>query len=350
MHLPGVVDSIYFYYPAGYKVNYLFRSWQYKSARELRKMKKVLITDKVHDILITSLKSAGFGVDYEPDVSPDMARHMVEQYNGLIVNSRIPCNRSFLDHARHLDFIGRLGSGLDFIDLKAARQHNIEIISSPEGNAQAVAEHVIGMLLCLSNNLCKANREVRMYDWQRESNRGKEIGGNTIGILGFGHTGSAVAHRLSTWGMNILTFDKYKKNINASCPYVGEVSMDDLLRHSDILSIHLPLTNETLGWVGRDFLHKMKPGAILINSSRGPIVKLAALVNALENGHLGGACLDVLENEVMSDLNESERATLDRLFLQERVILSPHIAGWTVQSLQKIAGVLADKILNFYHI
>ncbi len=311
-------------------------------------MKHILVTDKVHPRLLKGLENYGMNVTYKPKMPYEEVKKVAHSYNGIIINSKVICDKKFLTSHQHLDFIGRLGSGLDIIDLAQAKELGVEIINSPEGNANAVAEHAIGMLLCLVNNIARANQEVHQFIWNREPNRGFELEGRTIGIYGFGHTGSALAHKLQTWGVNLIAYDKYRTEIEADYPYVKSVNLDQLLDQSDILSVHLPLTAETRGIVDQSLLQKCKKGLILINTSRGPIVDTVALADQLEAGTLAGACLDVLENEKLDTLSQEQESVYQRLFKLDQVILTPHIAGWTQESLVKIADYLLMKIGRFY--
>lgn len=312
--------------------------------------KKVLVTDKVHPLLIDGMRAKGLTVDDHPKMSYEDVRVAVAEYQGLIINSKVVCDKRFLDEAVHLDFIGRLGSGLDIIDLPYAEQINVAIISSPEGNANAVAEHALGMLLSLTNSVSRAHHDVLQFKWNREPNRGTEITGKTIGLIGFGHTGSAFANKLSGMNVKILVYDKYRKNIAQEFTKVKEVTLDDLIKQSDVISIHLPLTLETRYMVDKNFLSKMKENAILINTSRGKIVVTEELNKSLKAGRLSGACLDVLENEKPETWTESEQVMYTELFNNRKALITPHIAGWTHQSLESIASILLKKICNFYQL
>jgi len=311
-------------------------------------MKSVLVTDKVHPLLNEGLEQMGMTVVYEPKMPYDEVKKTVQEHNGIIINSKVICDESFLRTNKHLEFIGRLGSGLDIVDLPVAKSLGIEVIRSPEGNANAVAEHAIGMLLCLVNNIARANNEVSQLSWNREANRGIELEGRTLGIYGFGYTGSALANKLQSWGMNLITYDKYRTDIDKEAPYVREVPLDELIESSDILSVHLPLTVETKGIINKGLLSKCKPGAIIINTSRGSILKTQDLLHHLKKGHISGACLDVLENEKMDQLTPNQRSVYTELLSMDQVIATPHVAGWTQESLVKIAQYLLNKISAFY--
>ena len=304
---------------------------------------RVLITDDVHPYLIEGLTSLGYAVDDYPRISMDETLQRIRPYTGLIVNSKIRVDDRLLDQAPHLEWVGRLGSGLDIFDLPACAGHKVAVINSPEGNANAVAEHALGMLLALQNNLLRADREVRQFDWNREDNRGMELAGKRMGIYGFGNNGSQFARKLAGMEMEVWAYDKYKNNYLGEFPYVAEKQMEDMFA-CEIISLHLPLTTETHHLVDAQFLGQCRPGTILINTSRGAIVKTADLVKALEAGQLQGACLDVFENEKPATMMEEEKAMYRRIFALDQVVLSPHIAGWTHESKFKIARVLVDKI------
>ena len=268
-------------------------------------------------------------------------------FDGIIINSKVICDQGFLERFDHLDFIGRLGSGLDIIDLKFAKEKGIQVISSPEGNANAVGEHALGMLLSLLHNITQAHKDVLQLNWNREPNRGIELKGMTVGIIGFGHTGPAFANKLRGAGVDILVYDKYRKDLD-QLDQIQNSSLENLLEQSDIVSIHLPLTLETAYMVNRSFLRQMKVGALLINTSRGKILDTSALKEALESGHLGGACLDVLENEKPETWTADERSIYESVINRKNVIVTPHIAGWTHESLKLIAEILLEKIVAFY--
>ncbi len=310
-------------------------------------MKKALITDGVDPLLIKGLEGLGFDCDYHPKISLAQTTSMIEPYEGLIINSKIKVDKHFLDKAKHLKFIGRLGSGMEIIDQNYAAQKGVAVFSAPEGNCNAVAEHALGMLLALANNMLRSDRQLRNMEWNREQNRGVEIMGKTIGIIGFGHTGSAFAQKLSGMGMTILAYDKYKENYTDAYSYVIESDMDRIFREADIISFHLPLTKEVIHLVEGDFIRKCKDGVILINTSRGKVIKTESLIEGLESGNIGGACLDVFENEKPLTFSKEESTLYQRLYTFDQVVLSPHVAGWTIESKRRLAAILLDKISTF---
>ena len=308
-------------------------------------MKRVLITDLVHEKLIEGFEAAGFHCDYDPDISLEAVHKIVSDYEGIIINTKIKTDQNLLDKASRLEFIGRLGSGLEIIDLEYAKSKNIRVVNSPEGNRNAVAEQAIGMLLALSNHLIRGDREVRDFHWDREKNRGFEISGLTMGIIGFGNTGSSLAKRLRGFDMNILAYDKYRKDYEKEFPYVKETDLKEIHEKADIISFHLPLTSETLHFMDKGFIDVCKKPIIIINTSRGKVLKTKDLILGLKSGKIRGACLDVFENEKVKTFTEEEITMYKSLYTMENVVLSPHVAGWTIESKRKIAEVLLDKIL-----
>jgi D-3-phosphoglycerate dehydrogenase len=308
-------------------------------------MKRVLITDDCHPLLMESLAELGFSCDFRPDITLEETRAVIAGYEGLIINSKILVDRSFLDLAVQLRFVGRLGSGMEIVDRPYATLRGVAVFSSPEGNRNAVAEQALGMLLTLSNHLLRADREVRQKIWLREANRGWELKGKTIGIIGFGHTGSQFAKKLAGMEMKVLAFDRYLNDYSEGMPWVLEVdSLEVIIERADIISLHLPLTAETKHLVHADFIQKCKPGFILINTSRGACVDTASVVAGLRSGQIGGACLDVYENEKPATYSEQESIIYEALFGFENVVVTPHIAGWTQDSKRLLAETLLKKI------
>ena len=310
-----------------------------------RLQKHVLVTDTAHQYLIDGLREY-YKVVYKPAIDYEEVCHSIGKYSGLVINSKIKVDHSFLERATNLEWIGRLGSGLDVIDLIETKRRNIHVINSPEGNANAVGEHALGMLLTLFNKIIAGNEMVRsLSPWNREQMRGVEIDGLTVGIIGCGHTGSAFVKKLSGFDVQILIYDKYKKRIPAIHRFQHETNLAELLQRADIVSFHLPLTKETNGWIDGSFLDQMKPGATLINTSRGKILNLDHLCARLENGSISGACLDVFENEKPRKYSSDELNTMKRLSRMNQVVLTPHVAGWTKESKKKIAEILLKKII-----
>ena len=306
----------------------------------------ILVTDHTHPVLPQLLREAGHHVDIDPAVDYDSLLAVVGRYDALVVRSKIVIDRNFLDHARHLRCIGRVGAGMETIDVDYAARMGIACLNSPEGNQDAVGEHAVGLLLALFDHIARADAEVRRGLWQREANRGLEVKGKTIGIIGFGHMGSAFAQRLQGFECTLLAYDKYKPAGYAP-EYVQEVSLDELQRRADVVSLHVPLTDETHYMVDSAFLHAFAKDIFLINTSRGPVVKTTDLTAALEEGKVQGAALDVLEYEDMTqDALNGTLATQLSPLISHRVVLTPHVAGWTAESKEKLARVLAGKIIQ----
>jgi D-3-phosphoglycerate dehydrogenase len=306
----------------------------------------VLITDAVHELLILGLEEAGYECHYQPDINPEIVSERMQTYTGIIINSKITVDRAFLKSAPNLKFIARLGSGLEIIDLDAAREKGVLVHRSPDGNCDAVAEHALGMLLALANNLCTANVELRNKIWRREELRGWELMGKNIAIIGFGFTGSAFAKRLSGFGVRVLAYDKYRKDFAKDDAYVTESQLDQIYEEADVLSIHLPLNQETKGLVNDEFFNKFKKPIVLINTSRGEIAHTKAILNALDSRKLLGACLDVFENEKPTTYTGEQEILFADLFKRPNVLLSPHIAGWTHESKRRLSQLLLQRILN----
>lgn len=306
----------------------------------------VLITDAVHPLLLEGLQQAGYYCVYQPDIAASVVLNTIKDYVGIVINSKILVDKKFLDRAPKLEFVARLGSGLEIIDLDYARQKGVLVHRSPDGNCDAVAEHAIGMLLALANNLCRGNQEVRQKIWQREANRGWELMGKTVGIIGFGYTGSAFAKRLSGFGVEILAYDKYKSGYAKNLKNVLETDLEQIVQKADIISLHLPLTTETRYWADDAFFDKLEKPIVLVNSSRGAVLNTASLLNALDKGIVIGACLDVFENEKPKTYSEEQEKLFADLFARENIILTPHVAGWTRESKERLSKLLLDRILG----
>lgn len=310
---------------------------------------RILFLDTVHPVLEERLSAAGHHCEHDYSCSYDELLMRIADFEGLVLRSRIPIDRTLLQSARKLRFVARSGSGLENIDLVAAEEFGIEVISSPEGNRVAVGEHAIGMLLMLLNHLKRADAEVRAGLWRREANRGQELASRTVGIIGYGQMGSAFAERLSGFGCRVLLYDKYRTLHPAG--KAEHVSLQTLQKEADVISLHLPLSEETRHYVNREFIAACSKPFILINTSRGNQVDSEALLDGLDSGAIEGACLDVLEFETSSFEalgSASQPAAFQRLVADERVLFSPHVAGWTEESYLKLSEVLASKILNSF--
>jgi D-3-phosphoglycerate dehydrogenase len=296
--------------------------------------------------LIEGLGQLGFACDYRPDVSPEETRRAMAPYAGLVINSKIRVDAALLDAAPQLRFVARLGSGREVVDEPAAAARGVAAVFSPEGNRNAVAEHALGMLLALANQIVRGDREVRRREWQREARRGWELAGRTVGIVGFGHTGSSFARKLAGFDVRVLAYDKYlPRGYAADWPGVVEApSLEAVQQQADVVSLHLPLTGETRHLVDAAFLAGCRRGVVIVNTARGACVDTTAVVEALESGQAGGACLDVFENEKPATYSAAEAEVYDRLFALDQVVLTPHVAGWTHESKRRLAEVLLEKI------
>lgn len=306
--------------------------------------KKVIITDYVHPVLIENLQSAGYETDARFEITNDELYQIIPEYSGLILSTKILVTEKLLGNAPKLKFIGRVGSGMENIDIEAARKRNIAVVNSPEGNANAVAEHTLGMLLCLMNRIIRADSQIRNGVWQREENRGHELDGKTIGIIGYGHTGSAFAKKLRGFDVNILTYDKYKEGLTNQ--FVTQVSLKHLQEEADIISFHVPYHLDTHHYYNLDFDQRCKNLKWLINTSRGKVVNTKHLISSLSNNKLKGAALDVFEDERFYYADKDSQEIFNKLSSLDQVVLTPHIAGWTHESLYKLSLVLFEKLKN----
>jgi D-3-phosphoglycerate dehydrogenase len=259
---------------------------------------------------------------------------------GIAVRTKFKIDAELFDEAPNLKFVARAGAGLDNIDEAAAKAKNIQLINAPEGNCDAVGEHAVGLLLALMNNFRKADTEIRNGIWDREGNRGYELKGKTVGLIGYGFMGKKMARKLAGFEVNVIAYDKYKTGFSDA--YAREVSMEEIVKHSDVLSLHIPLTNETRQMVNDEYLFHFKKPIFFINTARGEIVNTKAVLNAIKTGKVLGAGLDVLEIEKFPAL--AEQTFYQELKTNEKVILTPHVAGWTFDSYRKISEVLAEKL------
>ena len=306
---------------------------------------RVLITDKTHPILQQLLEEAGHTCTIHTDLTYDTLLACIADYDALVVRSKIPIDRRFLDQALHLRCIGRVGAGMETIDVDYAEQHGVRCLNSPEGNRDAVGEHATGLLLSLLDHIRRADAEVRRGLWQREANRGVELKGRTVGIIGYGNMGASFAQRLRGFECRIMAYDKYKHGFATS--EVAECTLQELQAEADVVSLHVPLTDETYHMVDDAFFQALRKPVFLLNTSRGAVVDTPALVRAMEAQQVIGAGLDVIEYEDMSRdglAAESMPPALAYLVQSDRTVLTPHVAGWTVESRYKLAAVLAQKM------
>lgn len=307
-------------------------------------MSKVLITAKeVDDIIINGLKKLGYEVNHLPEPSEADLLEIIAVYEGIIVTTYTKLNQKVLDQATNLKFIGRVGSGLENIDLEYAKQKGIEVMSSPEGNANAVGEHALGLLLGVMNKISQANQEVKNGIWQREENRGEELDGKTVGIIGLGHTGNAFARKLRGFDVKVLAYDKFKTHYGTDC--IQEVSLDDLFEKSDVISLHIPYLQENFHFINQEKISKMIRKPYLIHTCRGEVIDTKAVLSALETNTIKGLGIDVYEDEPWTKGKNVSLEIYKELFSLDQVIATPHIGGWTIESKIKLAQVLMDKIV-----
>jgi D-3-phosphoglycerate dehydrogenase len=309
---------------------------------------KVYFIDTVHQALEEELSKNGFEcIDVTKDELSSL-KVKLENADGIVIRSRFPMNELLLQFAPRLKFIARSGAGMENIDVPYCEKRNITLFNAPEGNRNAVAEHALGMLLSLMNKFQKGDKEVRQGMWDREGNRGEELDGKTIGIIGYGNNGRAFAKKLRGFDTEVLVYDKYLTNIDDN--YVKQVNLETLYQKSDVISFHIPQNEETLFWVDDLFFEKISKPFYLLNLSRGKIVSIKALLNAIEVGKVKGAGLDVLEFEKASfeSFDQEKAEDFKALVSNQKVLLTPHVGGWTKESYLKLSTVLGEKILNWY--
>ncbi|HUX84226.1 MAG TPA: NAD(P)-dependent oxidoreductase [Chitinophagaceae bacterium] len=304
--------------------------------------RKVLVTAKVHPYLTDTLTEKGYQVLYQPAITYEELFHNVHGCVGLVVTTRLSVDRHILDNGVKLEWIGRLGSGMEMIDVEYASKQGIRCVSSPEGNCDAVGELAVGMLISLYRNILKSNLELRRGVWEREKNRGSEIGEKTIGIIGYGFTGTAFANKLRGFGCTVLAYDKFRKGFGN--PSVTESSLEEIFRKADVVSLHVPLSPDTRHMVDARFLQSFSAPVILINTSRGSVVHTAELVEMLKAGKVEGACLDVLENEKLETMTQPEQEQFKYLLNAPNVVLTPHIAGYSHEASFRMASILLRKL------
>ncbi|MFM9945532.1 MAG: NAD(P)-dependent oxidoreductase, partial [Bacteroidia bacterium] len=306
----------------------------------------ILVIDDLHPCFFEQPGMQDFNITYLPNINPSDVPVALVGKQVLVVRSKVFVNKEICNHTNTLQLVARAGSGVDNLDIDWLETKRISFINTPEANSQAVAEHTLGILLSLMANITKADKEVRNLKWDREGNRGDELEGKTIGIIGFGNTGSRFAKVLGGFGVQIFAYDKYKSGFGNRL--VKETSMEEIFEKSDIVSLHIPLTAETNNLVNKDFINLFSKPVRLLNLSRGSIVNISDILNALESKKIIGFGADVLQNERLNKLNNLEIAEFEKLRTLSNVVLTPHIGGWTHQSYQKISECLAIKINDFY--
>ncbi len=308
---------------------------------------KCLVVDKMHESIVPMLESAGYDPVYRPNITREEILEIIADFDGLLIRSKTGVDAELIEKAARLRFIGRAGAGLDQLDVDLLNHKGIRILNAPEGNRDALGEHTIGMLLCLFNKIHLANSQVKAGIWDREGNRGVELMGKTVGLIGYGNMGQAFARRLSSFGCKVLAYDKYVPDFESD--FAVASNMEAIFNEAEVLSFHTPLTPETRGLFNDSYVAQFKKPFYLVNTARGEVAPFSTIVRGLEEGKIAGAVLDVLENEKLQKLSATQQEHFEILAKSPKVLMTPHVAGWTFESYVKINEVLIDKIkqLNF---
>lgn len=308
---------------------------------------RCLVLDDIHDVFITSVESLGVQVDKKLDLSRIEFEDIVSDFEIIVINSKVKIDNVLLDKAKNLRYILRPGSGMENVDIEYANKKNVICMNSPEGNCNAVAEHTIALILMWHHNILKSANEVKNGIWLRKENTGIELAGKTVAIIGYGNVGRAMVEKLKCLDVRILVYDKYVSGFGDES--IIETSIEYIMSEADIISFHIPQTDETTNWVNEEFINRLKKNVLIVNTSRGKIVNTKALVNALKDNKLCGACLDVLENEHLETYDNEEKKMYNYLFNAANVMVTPHIAGWTNEAKYKMAEVLFKKLKKIFH-